>query len=68
MLLDAAFKVVSMIINSRLQLLLKEVGIEEQSGFMGGTRGLGRHLMRPTGSEETAGAWKGVLGAVRGLG
>jgi hypothetical protein len=25
-----------MIINSRLQLLLKEVGIEEQSGFMGG--------------------------------
>ncbi len=36
MLLDAASKVVSMIINSRLQLLLKEVGIEEQNGFMGG--------------------------------
>ena len=36
MLLDAASKIVSMIINSRLQLLLKEVGIEEQSGFMGG--------------------------------
>ena len=36
MLLDAASKVMSMIINSRLQLLLKEVGIEEQNGFMGG--------------------------------
>ncbi len=68
MLLDAASKVVSMIINSRLQLLLKEVGIEEQNGFMGGARRLGRHLLHPTGSEETAGAWKGVLGAVRGLG
>ena len=39
MLLDAASKVVSMIINSRLQLLLKEVGIEEQNGFMGGRGG-----------------------------
>jgi hypothetical protein len=28
-----------MIINSRLQLLLKEVGIEEQNGFMGGRGG-----------------------------
>jgi hypothetical protein len=43
MLLDAASKVMSMIINSRLQLLLKEVGIEEQNGFMGGARRLGRH-------------------------
>ena len=39
MLLDAASKVVSMIINSRLQLLLKKVGIEEQNGFMGGRGG-----------------------------
>jgi hypothetical protein len=39
MLLDAASKVVSMIINSRLQLLLKVVGIEEQNGFMGGRGG-----------------------------
>ena len=39
MLLDAASKVVSMIINSRLQLLLKEVGIEEQNGVMGGRGG-----------------------------
>ena len=38
MLLDAA-KVVSMIISSRLQLLLKEVGIEEQNDFMGGRGG-----------------------------
>jgi len=68
MLLDAASKVVSMIINSRLQLLLKEVGIEEQNGFMGGARRLGRHLLHPAGSEETAGAWNGVMGAVRGLG
>ena len=30
MLLDVASKVVSMIINNRLQLLLKEVCIEEQ--------------------------------------
>jgi hypothetical protein len=36
MLLDAASKVVSMIINGRLQRLLKEVGIEAQNGFMGG--------------------------------
>ena len=33
MLLDAVFKVISMIINDRLQRLLKEVGIEEQNGF-----------------------------------
>jgi exonuclease III len=36
MLLDAASKVISMVVNSRLQRLLKEVGIEEQNGFMGG--------------------------------
>lgn len=36
MLLDAASKIVSMIINSRLQRLLKEVGIEAQNGFTGG--------------------------------
>ena len=36
MLLDAASKIVSMVINGRLQRLLKEVGIEEQNGFMGG--------------------------------
>ena len=68
MLLDAASKAMSMIISSRLQLLLKEVGIEEQSGFMGGARRLGRHLLHPTGSEETAVSCKGVLGAIRGLG
>ena len=39
MLLDAASKIVSMVINGRLQLLLKEVGIEEQNGFMGGRGG-----------------------------
>jgi hypothetical protein len=36
MLLDATSKVLSMIFSSRLQLLLKEVGTEEQNGFMGG--------------------------------
>ena len=36
MLLDAASKIISMIINNRLQRLLKEVGIEEQNGFSGG--------------------------------
>ena len=36
MLLDAASKIISMVINGRLQRLLKEVGIEEQNGFMGG--------------------------------
>ena len=36
MLLDAASKIISMIINDRLQRLLKEVGIEEQNGFSGG--------------------------------
>jgi hypothetical protein len=35
MLLDAASKTISMVINGRLQRLLKEVGIEEQNGFMG---------------------------------
>ena len=35
MLLDAASKTTSMVINGRLQRLLKEVGIEEQNGFMG---------------------------------
>ena len=39
MLLDAASKIVSMVINGRLQRLLKEVGIEEQNGFMGGRGG-----------------------------
>ena len=36
MLLDAASKILSMIINSRLQRLLKEIGIEEQNGFSSG--------------------------------
>ena len=36
MLLDAASKIISMVINSRLQKLLKEEGIEEQNGFSGG--------------------------------
>ena len=36
MLLDAASKIISMIINNRLQRLLKEIGIEEQNGFSGG--------------------------------
>ena len=36
MLLDAASKIISMIINNRLQRLLREVGIEEQNGFSGG--------------------------------
>ena len=36
MLLDAASKIISMVINGRLQRLLKEVGIEEQNGFVGG--------------------------------
>ena len=36
MLLDAASKIISMVINSRLQQLLKEEGIEEQNGFSGG--------------------------------
>ena len=36
MLLDAASKIISMVINNRLQQLLKEEGIEEQSGFSGG--------------------------------
>jgi len=39
MLLDAASEVVSMVTNGRLQRLLKEVGIEEQNGFMGGGGG-----------------------------
>ena len=39
MLLDAASKIKSMVINGRLQRLLKEVGIEEQNGFMGGRGG-----------------------------
>ena len=39
MLLDAASKIISMVINGRLQRLLKEVGIEEQIGFMGGRGG-----------------------------
>ena len=36
MLLDAASKIISMIVNNRLQRLLKEIGIEEQNGFSGG--------------------------------
>jgi hypothetical protein len=36
MLLDAASNIMSMIINNRLQRLLKEIGIEEQSSFSGG--------------------------------
>jgi hypothetical protein len=36
MLLDAASKILSMIINSRLQRLLKEIGFEEQNGFSSG--------------------------------
>ena len=36
MLLDAASKIISMVINDRLQRLLKEIGIEEQNGFSGG--------------------------------
>jgi hypothetical protein len=36
MLLDAASKILSMIINNRLQRLLKEIGIEEQNGFSSG--------------------------------
>ena len=36
MLLDAASKIISMVINNRLQQLLKEEGIEEQNGFSGG--------------------------------
>jgi hypothetical protein len=36
MLLDAASKIISMVINSRLQKLLKEEGMEEQNGFSGG--------------------------------
>ena len=39
MLLDAVSKIISMVINGRLQRLLKEVGIEEQNGFMGGRGG-----------------------------
>ena len=39
MLLDAASKIISMVISGRLQRLLKEVGIEEQNGFMGGRGG-----------------------------
>jgi hypothetical protein len=39
MLLDAASKIISMVINGRLQRLLKKVGIEEQGGFMGGRGG-----------------------------
>ena len=35
-LLDAASKIISMVINNRLQQLLKEEGIEEQNGFSGG--------------------------------
>ena len=43
MLLDAASKIISMVINinGRLQRLLKEVGIEEQNGFMGVRGGSG---------------------------
>ena len=36
MLLDAASKILAMIINDRLQRLLKEVGLEEQNGFSSG--------------------------------
>jgi hypothetical protein len=36
MLLDAASKILSMIINSRLQMLFKEIGIEERNGFSSG--------------------------------
>jgi len=36
MLLDAASKILSMIINNRLQRLLKEIGMEEQNGFSSG--------------------------------
>ena len=36
MLIDAASKLLSMIVNDRLQRLLKEVGSEEQNGFTGG--------------------------------
>ncbi len=39
MLLDAASKAVSIIISSRLLLLLEEVDIEEQNGFMRGRGG-----------------------------
>jgi len=39
MLLDAASKIIPMVISGRLQRLLKEVGIEEQNGFMGGRGG-----------------------------
>ena len=35
MLPDAAFKALSMVINARLQKLLKKAGIEEQCGFSG---------------------------------
>ena len=41
MLLDAASKIISMVISGRLQRLLKEVGIEEQNGFMGVRGGSG---------------------------
>ena len=43
MLLDAASKILSMIINDRLQRLLKEVGLEEQNGFSSG-RGVADEL------------------------
>jgi hypothetical protein len=36
MLLDAASKIISMIVNNHLQRLLKEIGIEEQNGLSGG--------------------------------
>jgi len=36
LLLDAASKILSMIINNRLQRLLKEIAIEEQNGFSSG--------------------------------
>ena len=48
--LDAASKIISMIINGRLQRLLKGVGIEGQSGFIGSWEGqTGFHQMRPGG-------------------
>jgi hypothetical protein len=33
---DAASNIISAVINGRLQRLLREIGTEEQNGFMGG--------------------------------